>query len=310
MTSPGEGLREARCFVISITPFTADGRVDEPGLRAHLRRLAGAGVGVYVGGGGSGEGYTLTAGEVRQVQEAAAAELGGRAPVRAMGVEPRTAREMSEFVSLAGQAGMDAVQIYSLDVGHGHQPTPGELEAYFAEVLDAADLPCVISSHQSVGYRVPVPLLASLAERYPHLTGVNCSQPDLTYLAHLVDELGDRLTVHVGGPMQALTAWALGADGFLCSEGNLVPGLCARLTAAYDRGDTQEMMASFGTLLRLSQLLYGNGGIRATKAVLDALGLPGGPPRAPRLPVDEDGTAALLASLESLGVVKGTSLLC
>ena len=46
-------------FVISITPFDAEGRLDEPGLRAHLDRMADAGVGVYLGGGGSGEGFTL-----------------------------------------------------------------------------------------------------------------------------------------------------------------------------------------------------------------------------------------------------------
>jgi dihydrodipicolinate synthase/N-acetylneuraminate lyase len=43
-------------FVISITPFDAQGEVDFGALRAHFARLAESGVGVYVGGGGSGEG--------------------------------------------------------------------------------------------------------------------------------------------------------------------------------------------------------------------------------------------------------------
>ena len=51
-----------RCFVISITPFTDEGAIDEGAFRQHVRRMAAAGVGVYVGGGGSGEGYTLQAG--------------------------------------------------------------------------------------------------------------------------------------------------------------------------------------------------------------------------------------------------------
>ena len=50
----------ASCFVISITPFAEDGRLDEDQFRAHMRRLAAGGIGVYVGGGGSGEGYTLS----------------------------------------------------------------------------------------------------------------------------------------------------------------------------------------------------------------------------------------------------------
>ena len=48
-----EGLRaepsRPSTFVISITPFDAAGRIDEPGMRAHLRRMVAAGIGVYIG---------------------------------------------------------------------------------------------------------------------------------------------------------------------------------------------------------------------------------------------------------------------
>jgi 4-hydroxy-tetrahydrodipicolinate synthase len=47
-------------FVISLTPFTEDGALDDAGLRAHLARLRASGIGVYLAGSGSGEGYTLT----------------------------------------------------------------------------------------------------------------------------------------------------------------------------------------------------------------------------------------------------------
>ncbi|HWE54694.1 MAG TPA: dihydrodipicolinate synthase family protein [Acidimicrobiales bacterium] len=291
-----------RCYVISITPFTEGGDVDENAYRAHLQRMGQAGIGVYVGGGGSGEGYTLTVDETVRLQEIAVAELGGRVPVRAMGVEPRTAAEMIAFVARARGAGVDAVQVYSLDVGHGHAPTPAELEAYFGEVLASTDLPCVISTHQSVGYKVPVRLMESLAGRFDHLVGINCSQQDLEYLASLVEAVGERLSIHVGGPMQALTALSFGATGFLSSEANLAPNLCAAVGRAYDEGDTATMMRAFATVVRLSAALYGQGGIRATKAVLGRLGLPGGVPRRPRLPLDDQLAIELRSRIADLGV--------
>jgi hypothetical protein len=49
-------------------------------------------------------------------------------------------------------------------------------------------------------------------------------------------------------------------------------------------------------------LLYGNGGILATKAVLGQFGLAGGVPRKPHLPVDGEVAAALAAEVEKLGV--------
>jgi len=75
--------RPPSTFVISLTPFSGDGTLDEHGFRLHLRRLAEAGIGVYLGGSGSGEGYTLTPAEVARILEIGAEELGGRVPVRA-----------------------------------------------------------------------------------------------------------------------------------------------------------------------------------------------------------------------------------
>ncbi len=172
------------CSVIAITPFTADGALDEAGVRAHLRRMAAAGIGIYVGGGGSGEGFTLSDAEMHRLLAVASDELDGR--VRAMGVEPRTAQEMVAFTHTAAAAGVEACQIYSLDPGHGHRPTMAEVEHYFDAVLGDCPVPAVVSTHQSVGYRIPVPMLEALVARHPGVIGVNCSHGDVMYLAALV----------------------------------------------------------------------------------------------------------------------------
>ncbi len=116
---------------------------------------------------------------------------------------------------------------------------------------------------------------------------MNCSHGDLAYLAAIIDAVGDQVDVHVGGPLQALTALGLGAHGFLSSEANLAPRLCNSVIAAYEQGAGDELLYVFGRLARLSMALYGRGGIRATKAVLNRLGLPGGYPRKPQLPVSD-----------------------
>jgi 4-hydroxy-tetrahydrodipicolinate synthase len=289
-------------FVISITPFSEAGAFDEEATRGHLRRMAAAGIGVYLGGGGSGEGYVLSPDETRRLLEIGVEELSGRAPVRAMGVEPRTSGEMIEFMDMAAGMGVDAAQIYSLDQGHGHRPTPAEIHRYFDDVLSASSFPAVLSTHQSVGYQVPVSMLVEFADRFDRLVGINSSHQDLGYLTALVDALGDRLEIHVGGPHLALTALSLGATGYLSSEGNLAPRLCVGVIAAYRDNDAQRMGELFGALLRLSGTFYGAGGIRATKRALEALGLPGGFPRLPQLPVPEAKVPALLEAIDRLGL--------
>jgi 4-hydroxy-tetrahydrodipicolinate synthase len=289
-------------YVISITPFGADGEVDEPALRAHLERMAAANLGVYVGGSGSGEGYALTTAETRRVLEVAANTIEGRVPVRAMGVEPRTAAEMVTLVRAAQDAGVDAAQIYSLDLGHGRMPRPDEQAAYFRDVLDATTFACVLSTHQSVGYALDPALIGRLLHEYPHIIGVNSTHPDLGYLIRVLDAVGDRAEVHVGGPMQALAALALGANGYLVSEANLAPRTCAALTAAWSDDDLSAAADAYATIMRLFGVVQRHGGVSGIKAALGALGLPGGPPRRPRLDVPDAWTDAILAAVDTLGI--------
>ena len=257
---------------------------------------------MYLGGGGSGEGYVLSASEGRRLLEIGVEELAGKVPVRSMGTEPRSAAEMIEQVRVAAAVGVDGAQIYSLDAGHGHRPTRPEIQAYFDDVLSAIDIPSILSTHQSVGYAVPIEMLAGFVERYPHVVGINVTNQDLGYVADVIDAVGGRVSVHVGGPAQALTAWSLGATGFLSSEANLAPELCIAVVEAYQKGDALALSTSFGKLLRLYRALYSTGGIRATKSVLNRLGLAGGVPRKPQLPIAEAKIDELLGLIDELEV--------
>lgn len=280
--------RTPSTFVISLTPFGDDGSLDEARLRAHLRRLAASGIGVYVAGSGSGEAYTLDADELRRVVEVAVEELSGKVPVRAMGFEPRTADQMIGFARMAVAAGVDAVQVYSLEAGHDHRTSNAELERYYGAVLEAIDAPVVLSTHFSVGYLVPVELLAALAERYEQIIGVNCTTPDLTYLLALVDALDERVDVHVGGPALALSAFALGANGYLSSEGNVAPRLCQSLVTHHVAGDLDALHDAYTRVMRLFSMAMRYDHVCVGRAELELLGLSVGPPRLPRLPITDE----------------------
>lgn len=297
-------LSRLQTFAISITPFHEDGSIDLDAFGAHLTRIGEAGVGVYVGGGGSGEGYTLSFDETAMLVEHAVDTLKGKTPIRAMGVEPRTARQMIEFLNMAEAKGVDAAQIYSLDVGHGHVPTPAELSAYFGEVLRSSSMPLVLSTHQSVGYVIPASVIVELFETHSQLIGLNISHQDPNYLRSLIDALGERIDICVGGPHQAPMAMALGGQGFLSSEANLAPRLCRSVIEAAQAGDNALYLERWGTLLRLFMALYGNGGIRVTKAILGEFGLPGGYPRPPRLPAEKEAVERAMAVVNNCNIAQ------
>jgi 4-hydroxy-tetrahydrodipicolinate synthase len=275
--------RTPSTFVISITPFDDNERVDEGALRGHLRKLATSRIGVYLAGSGSGEGYTLDPAEVRRILLIGKEELAGKVPFRAMGVEPRTAGEMIRLARVVEEVGVEAMQIYSLDQGHGNRPRDDEMERYYRDVLEATRVPCVLSTHQSVGYFIPAALIGRLIDRYDHIVGVNVSGPDISYLQLVIDAVAGRADVHVGGPMHALTCLALGGQGFLSSEGNLAPNLCVSVMDRYAAGDMAGCFEAYNRLMHLFTATRDMGGITGTKAALRLLGLPGGNMRRPRL---------------------------
>jgi 4-hydroxy-tetrahydrodipicolinate synthase len=250
----------------------------------------------------------LTRDERRRVLEIGADELGGAVPVRAMGVEPRTATEVIQLAEDAIAAGIDATQVYSLDLGHGYRPTADEQRAYLRTVLDHAPGDLVLSTHQSVGYHYEAGLLDELLTEYPRVVGVNVTHRDLVYVAEIIETVADRVDVHVGGPMHAVGATALGATGYLSSEGNLAPRSCVTLIECIDRGDRDAAARVHREIMEIHEATQALGGIVGAKAALRLLGAPGGWPRAPRLPVAPDRAQSLVDVLDRLGVTASEGL--
>jgi 4-hydroxy-tetrahydrodipicolinate synthase len=307
LTSPSKAAdtssnSASRCFAISITPFDASGQIDEESLRGHLRYLAAGEVGVYVAGGASGEAFTFTEAENRLVLRVAAEELKGVVPVRAMGVEPRSARQMIAFAEMAADAGLDAVQIYSLDQGHGLHPTEPEMLKYYTEVLSNISLPAVLSSHHLSGYTLPLPVILRLLEQFPGFVGLNVSTPNINYVTSVIEAVRGRAEVHVGGIQAAPGALFLGGNGYLSSQANLAPRLSQSVCDYYVAGDLAAMSKAFATVLRLLLADSGFGNVRGVKEALNQLGLYGGHVRPPRMPVDDATKKAVTKMLADLDI--------
>jgi 4-hydroxy-tetrahydrodipicolinate synthase len=218
-----------------------------------------------------------------------------------MGVEPRTAQEMIDFIEVAASCGVDAAQIYSLDAGHGGYPNDREITTYFTDVLENVTLPCILSTHSSVNYLVPVTTVAMLAHRFDHLIEINCTRDDL-YLEALIDALDGKADVFVGSEFQGIVGFVMGASGYLTSIGNLAPKTIMEVINRYNEGDLAGGTIAYGKVMRLARLIYTNGGIRMTKALLQYFGLPGGYTRKPRLPLSPEAVDDVAAAIRSLGI--------
>jgi 4-hydroxy-tetrahydrodipicolinate synthase len=299
----------ARTFLCTVSCFDARGALDLAAQRRVWERAAAANVGLYVAGSSPGEGYALARDEVVMLLRLAVEVAAGRVPVRAMGVEPHSAAQMAEFLRLAATTGVDAAQIYSLDMGHGGRPSDDELESYLRSAIEASELPVVLSSHMYNGYLLPPALVEKLAAEYAQIAGINVTTHEVQYTSELVERLRGRLEICVGGPMHALTALALGADGYLCTEAAFVPELCRALAARWEHGDFAGAHAAYAELIRWMRASAAVKGmsVRRTKAMLALQGIGDAGVREPHAPVTSADLEALSASLarHGLGVQRG-----
>src|SRR5579862_3744947 len=295
--------RPLSALVCTITPFDAEGRLDEEGLALLLGRIGDAGLGVYLGSASPGEGHSLSPAETERLYAVARDTIGGRVPVRAMGAEPRSAEDLRRTIRIAESVGLDAMQLYSVDLGHSNRPTDTELERYFRDLLEEMTIPAVLSSHHFGGYVIPIEVIARLVGEYPGIIGLNITSPDLAYVSRVIDVVDGRADVHVGGPMQALSAFALGGQGFLCSEGVLVPRLVASVVEHAAAGRMAEAFDAYATLIRLfATNVWAAGSVRWTKAAMRVLGMPGWHTRPPYLELSDEVDAQIAADLDASGI--------
>ena len=288
---------------MSATLFDAAGELDETAMRTHLKRLVDAGVGVYLGSGGAGEGHSLSTAELARLYAIGVAECGGRVPTFANPPESRTAEEMFAKARLAVEAGVDCVQLYAVDGGHGMRPTEAEQERYYRRLLDEIDHPVAISVHPYQDYLTPVPLLARLARDYAQLVAINVMVRPYNYFVELKDTLRSGIDYYCTG-YDLVQGLSLGAVGCLSAEPNLAPITCRAVIDRAVANDLAGAGAAQADLIRLGNVVsrWAPSTARWVKMGLKVLGLGNGVLRPPYLLPDASQQAVMAKAFARLNL--------
>ncbi|MCL0102250.1 dihydrodipicolinate synthase family protein [Dehalococcoidia bacterium] len=303
VTYPDMNPTKPTMFCMVVTPMDEKGQLDEEGCRTHLRRMVDAGIGVYMGSGGSGEGHALDLAELGRLYQIGVEECKGKVPIYCNPPEARSANEMLNKARLGVEAGMDMVQLYQLDAGHGRSPVYVEQERYFRDILEKLDYPVAISIHSAVGYLAPVNLTAKLCSDYPQIQAINLHGPSLAYFVNLKDSISSTVKIYLGiGTV--LAGLSMGAWGAQVTEPNQVPRLCQSVIDHYLAGDMKRAADSYANVLRVSSIIDLGRQVSADgpKGAMAALGLSVGPPRPPRIAVDDATIAGMRQAFEAMRV--------
>ncbi len=219
------------CGTAIVTPFQADGSIDEAALAALVNWQINSGVDFLVACGSTGEAATLEEDEwlhvVRLVVEAAA----GRVPVWAGCTHNSTKALLRQAALLRPIRGLSAV--LSANPYYNKPTQEGQFQHFLALAQAVAPLPVAL-------YNVPGRTAANLepatvvrlAAAAPNIQAIKEASGKLTQIAELVHTLPSGFKIFSGDDNLALAAVGIGAHGLISVAANEAPAEVALMIRA------------------------------------------------------------------------------
>ena len=279
-----------------VTPFDADGVVDERMLRENIRFQLSRGVHGVCFGGSTGEGHTLTSDELVQIAEICVEEAGGRVPV-VVGIITNSTRDAAQKAKRMAACGVDALQI--TPVHYLFKPDENATYSHFATLGDATDLPILIYNVIAWNYISPA-LLVRMMHDIPNVKGVKQSAGDLKLMADLLVSAPQDAIVLSAVDALLYPSFALGAHGTIAANPAALPGVCVALWDAMQAGNHQLATEIHVALLRFWNTISADNLPANVKHALHLQGVASGLPRAPMPATSAEQATRIQAQLQQV----------
>jgi 4-hydroxy-tetrahydrodipicolinate synthase len=288
-----------------VTPFRADGTIDEQAHRAEVRHMVErAGVHGLAVCGSTGEGHTLSTDETRRIVGWTVEEVRGRVPVIA-GIITDSTQSTIERAKALADLGVAALQV--TPVHYVFRPDDEAMVRHFGAIADGTGMPVIIYNVVPWSYLLP-PLLVRILREVDGVIGVKQSASDMKALADLLllsEEAGIRDRVRILSAVDALLypSFCLGSDGAVAAILSAAPEACVALWEAVRRGDHGTSIPLHKNLLRLWNAIDAPNLPANVRVAMRTQGRQGGVPRPP-MPVSSAGQAerieAAMAAVRSV----------
>jgi 4-hydroxy-tetrahydrodipicolinate synthase len=289
-----------------VTPFTAEGNLDEPALRRLVdSQIAGGVDGIFVLG-TTGEGISVPRAARRQMVAQTVKLVNGRAVVFAgLGdISSADLTEANEFF----RAGADAV------VAHppiSEKIAPRDLLAWYKKLLDGIEGPLLLyNMPMTTDVSIPLEMVGHLLG-HPRLAGIKDSENNPQRLEELLQRYGGKkdFSVFIGVGALMERGLKLGADGIVPSVGNLIPDVCHKLCAAAKKSDWAEA-ENYSTRMSTIAALYQKGrtlneSLSVLKAAMSCRGLCSPHVLQPLHPLTESQMEKLRLEMDRLHLLNG-----
>jgi 4-hydroxy-tetrahydrodipicolinate synthase len=285
-----------------ITPFTKDGKVDEPRLRQLVEQQIAAGIDGLVPCGTTGESPTLDHEEHNHVIELVVKFAAKRCAVIA-GTGSNSTAEAIFMTQYAKKVGADA----SLQVApYYNKPTQAGLYAHFRAIAEQADIPIVLYNIPGrCGVDISNETIARLRSDLPkHIVGLKEATGILDRVSQLRTLVDRDFCILSGDDSLTLPMMSVGAVGVISVASNMIPREVTEMTHAALKGDFERAGRIHAKLFPLFKDLFIETNPTPLKAAMAMMGMIEEVYRLPLVPMADANRAQLKKTLLALGLVK------
>ena len=294
-------------FTPIVTPFDADGTIDEEGVRRNVRRWMTTPLTGLVVLGSNGEAPQLEDAEADRMVDIVRSEVPSQRPL-IVGTGRESTKAAIAATRRAATAGADAVLVRT-PAFFKPQMNADAFERHYLEVAEASPVPVLLYNvTMYTGVNLVPDVVATLAE-HPNIVGMKESGSDIGQLAEYVSRTPEDFSVLAGSAATFVHALCAGCDGGVLALAGLVPREVVSLAALVEEGRLDEARALQRRLMPLARAVGAQYGVPGLKAALELMGFAAGPPRAPLVPVSPGVIDMLRVQLDALGVFEKASIL-
>ena len=287
------------CGTALVTPFSADGGVDEQALRRLVDWQIAEGIHFLVPCGSTGEAVTLTPAEHRRVVEIAVEQAKGRVPIVAGAGSNDTAKAvaLSKEMKAAG-----ATHLLHVSPMYNKPPQRGIL-AHFERIADATDLPIIVYNVPGrTGSNIEAKTTLALA-KVKHVVAVKEASGNMAQILDILRDCPDHFSVLSGDDEMTLGILAAGGDGVISVVSNATPKKMAGLCDVAARGDFAAAKQLHFELLPWMRAAFVESNPIPVKAAMAMLGKMENCLRLPLLTLEEGHTDAVRQALRHAGAL-------
>jgi 4-hydroxy-2-oxoglutarate aldolase len=280
------------------TPFK-DGKIAYDEMGKNLKFWLESDLSGVVVMGSNGEFVLLSPEEKRELTRFVCVAAKGKKPVIA-GTGAESTVETIRLSKEAAEAGADAVLVVTPNYYKGEMTDP-VLARFYKDVADASPLPVILyNMPRNAGINISAKLAAELA-KHPNIIGIKDSGGNIVQIADMIRNTPASFSVFAGSASFLYTSLALGATGGTLALANVFPNECARLQTLFEAGKMKEARDLQMVLIDSNNAVTARWGIPGLKAAMDMIGLYGGAPRPPLLPLGDADREALRKVLTQTG---------